>query len=132
MRVATTALLAGTLLTWSSSAYAQAGAQSSTSANSTTSAEANRAGAQASSSSAASTSTSARAAQNSADLGSGTSMNAALSKPIDAKKNKPGDPVFAKTTEPTKSQGKVALPKGTKLVGHITEAKARGNGESES
>jgi hypothetical protein len=130
MRVATTALLAGMLLTWSSSAHAQAGAQSSTSANSTTSAEANRSGAQASSNTAASTS--ARAAQNSADLGTGTSMNAALSQPIDAKKNRPGDPVYAKTTEPTKSQGKVVLPKGTKLVGHITEAKARASGESES
>ena len=130
MRVATTALLAGMLLTWSSSAHAQAGAQSSTSANSTTAAEANRSGAQASSNTAASTS--ARAAQNSADLGTGTSMNAALSQPIDAKKNRPGDPVYAKTTEPTKSQGKVVLPKGTKLVGHITEAKARASGESES
>jgi hypothetical protein len=130
MRVATTALLAGMLLTWSSSAHAQAGAQSSTSANSTTSAEANRSGAQASSNTAASTS--ARAVQNSADLGTGTSMNAALSQPIDAKKNRPGDPVYAKTTEPTKSQGKVVLPKGTKLVGHITEAKARASGESES
>jgi hypothetical protein len=130
MRVATTALLAGMLLTWSSSAHAQAGAQSSTSANSTTSAEANRSGAQASSNTAASTS--APAAQNSADLGTGTSMNAALSQPIDAKKNRPGDPVYAKTTEPTKSQGKVVLPKGTKLVGHITEAKARASGESES
>jgi hypothetical protein len=118
------------LLTWSSSAHAQAGAQSSTSANSTTSAEANRSGAQASSNTAASTS--APAAQNSADLGTGTSMNAALSQPIDAKKNRPGDPVYAKTTEPTKSQGKVVLPKGTKLVGHITEAKARASGESES
>ena len=59
-------------------------------------------------------------------------MNAALSQPIDAKKNRPGDPVYAKTTEPTKSQGKVVLPKGTKLVGHITEAKARASGESES
>jgi hypothetical protein len=130
MRVATTALLAGTLLTWSSSAQAQAGAQSSTSANTTTSAEAHRSGAQASSNTAASTT--ARAAQNSADFGTGTSMNAALSQPIDAKRNKPGDPVYAKTTEPTKSQGKVVLPKGTKLVGHITESKARANGESES
>jgi len=130
MRVATTALLAGTLLTWSSSAHAQAGAQSSASANSTTSAEANRSGAQASSNTAASTS--AHAAHNSAGIGTGTSMNAALSQPIDAKKNKPGDPVYAKTTEPAKSQGKVVLPKGTKLVGHITEAKARANGESDS
>jgi len=59
-------------------------------------------------------------------------MNAALSQPVDAKKNKPGDPVAARTTEATKSEGKVIIPKGTKLVGHVTEAKARTKGESES
>jgi len=59
-------------------------------------------------------------------------MNAALSQPVDAKKNKPGDPVTARTTEATKSEGKVIIPRGTKLVGHVTEAKARTKGESES
>jgi hypothetical protein len=59
-------------------------------------------------------------------------MNAELSQPVDAKKNKPGDAVTAKTTSATKSNGNVVIPKGTKLVGHIREAKARAKGESES
>jgi hypothetical protein len=59
-------------------------------------------------------------------------MNAALSQPVDAKKNKPGDPVTAKTTSATKSDGKVVIPKGTRLVGRVTETKARAKGESES
>jgi hypothetical protein len=59
-------------------------------------------------------------------------MNAVLTKPVDCKKNKPGDTVTGKTTENTKSDGEVVIPKGSKLVGHVTEAKARGKGESES
>src|SRR6476659_3448343 len=84
-----------------------------------------QAGAQASGKGAASSSASAQEGQNSASLSSGTAMNAALSQPIDAKKNKPGDAVTARTTEATKSEGKVVIPKGSKLVGHVTEAKAR-------
>ena len=38
----------------------------------------------------------------------------------------------ARTTEATKSEGKVVIPKGSKLVGHVTEAKARTKAESES
>jgi hypothetical protein len=59
-------------------------------------------------------------------------MNAALSQPVDAKKNKAGDPVTAKTTEATKSEGKVVIPKGSKLVGHVTECKQRSKEEKES
>jgi hypothetical protein len=59
-------------------------------------------------------------------------MNAALSQPVDAKKNKPGDAVTARTLEATKSEGKVVIPKGSKLVGHVTECKQRGKEEKES
>ena len=34
--------------------------------------------------------------------------------------------------ETVKSDGKVVIPKGTKLVGHVTQARARAKGESES
>jgi hypothetical protein len=51
---------------------------------------------------------------------------------VDAKKNKPGDPVTAKTTEATKSEGQVVIPKGSKLVGHVTECKQRSKEEKES
>jgi hypothetical protein len=59
-------------------------------------------------------------------------MNATLSQPVDAKRNKPGDQVTAKTTEAAKSEGKVVIPKGSKLVGHVTECKQRSKEEKES
>jgi hypothetical protein len=130
MKIATTALLTGALLSYNMPLHAQAGTQTNTSVTNSTSAQANRSGAQASSNTAAETS--AQAGQGAAHLPNGTSLSAALTQSVDAKKNKPGDPIAAKTTEPAKSGGQVVLPKGTKLVGHVTEAKARGKGESES
>jgi hypothetical protein len=59
-------------------------------------------------------------------------MNASLSQPVDARRNKPGDRVTAKTTEATKSEGKVVIPRGTKLIGHVTESKQRSKEEKES
>ena len=121
-------IFAGALFGYCASAGAQSQSSSSTSSN--TSAQADKSGAQVSNSNAASGS--ASAGNNSASLASGTAMNAELSQPVDAKKNKPGDAVTAKTTSATKSNGNVVIPKGTKLVGHIREAKARAKGESES
>jgi len=121
-------IFAGALFGYCASAGAQSQSSSSTSSN--TSAQADKSGAQVSNSNAASGS--ASAGNNSASLASGTAMNAELSQPVDAKKNKPGDAVTAKTTSATKSNGNVVMPKGTKLVGHIREAKARAKGESES
>ena len=62
----------------------------------------------------------------------GTSINASLSSPVDAKKAKEGDTVTARTTEEVKSHGNTVLPKGTKLVGHLTIASARSKGDAES
>jgi hypothetical protein len=45
---------------------------------------------------------------------------------------KVGDEVTAKTTENVKSGGQIAVPRGSKIVGHVTEAKARTKEESES
>src|SRR6266571_515192 len=73
-----------------------------------------------------------QAGPNGASLASGTAINATLNGSVDAKKNKPGDTVTARTAEAVKSDGKVVLPKGTKLIGHVTQAKARAKGESES
>jgi hypothetical protein len=120
------ALLAG------GSAYEQAGAQANAGASGSASTQEGTPSAQASGKGAASSSASAQAGQNSANLSSGTAVNAALSQPIDAKKNKPGDAVTARTTEATKSEGKVVIPKGSKLVGHVTETRARTKAESES
>ncbi|MCL4523739.1 MAG: hypothetical protein M1453_03305 [Acidobacteria bacterium] len=74
----------------------------------------------------------ASAGDASLDLASGTTLEAALTKSLDVKKNKVGDEVVAKVTRDVKSDGKVVLRKGSKLIGHVTEAKARGKGESES
>ena len=131
MRISTTVTLAAALLA-GNAAYRQAGAQANASAGSSASVQASKSGAQASGNSATSSSASAQAGQNSTNLSNGTTMNAALSQPVDAKKNKPGDPVTAKTTEAARSEGKVVIPKGSRLVGHVTEAKARTKGESGS
>lgn len=68
----------------------------------------------------------------SAALASGTTLQAALTKPVDAKKAKPGDQVTAKLTQDVKSNGQVVLHKGSKLTGHVTEAQARSKGQAES
>src|SRR5712671_3924983 len=105
------AIVVGTFFCLSAAAQAQTGAQ---------------AGAQSSSQ------TSVQVGQANASLASGTAFNAALSSPIDSKKCKPGDAVNAHTTEAVKSEGKTVIPKGSKLVGHVTQASARTKGESES
>jgi hypothetical protein len=57
-------------------------------------------------------------------LQAGSTVQAELTKPVDAKKNKVGDEVIAKTTHDVKSGGHVVIPKGSRLVGHVTEVKA--------
>src|SRR5712692_9040131 len=79
-----------------------------------------------------SNSASGQAGQNSISLSSGATVQATLSKPVDAKKNKEGDAVSARVTQDVKSEGKVIIPKGSHLIGHVTQAKARAKGESES
>jgi hypothetical protein len=64
--------------------------------------------------------------------GGNATTNAVLSGSLDSKKAKPGDPVTAKTTEQTTTADGVVIPKGTKLLGRVTEAKAAGKGEGES
>lgn len=130
MKVTFAVILGSMLVVSGSGVYAQGGAQASSSASSSASAQADKSGASASSNN--SGSTSAKAGQNSASLAGGTAMNAALSQPVDAKKNKPGDQVTAKTTDATKSDGKMVIPKGTKLIGHVTECKQRSKEEKES
>ena len=129
-------LAGGALLASGIAPHFQALGQTSASgsASSSTAVQANQSGGRASSATSASTSASAsaQAGQNSASLSSGTTVNAALSQPVDAKKNKPGDQVTARTTEAVKSDGKVIIPKGSKLVGHVTQCKPRSKDEKES
>jgi hypothetical protein len=63
---------------------------------------------------------------------SGTTINATLAKPVDSKKAKPGDEVVATTSQDVTANGKVVIRKGSKLIGHVTQAQARGEGNANS
>jgi len=65
-------------------------------------------------------------------LMNGSTMQAVLTKPVDTRRCKEGDQVFARTTSDVKSDGKVMIPKGTKLVGHVTQANAKTKDNAES
>ena len=63
---------------------------------------------------------------------SGINIPAVLSKSLDSKKNKEGDEVTAKTTADVLSQGQIIIPRNSKLIGHVTQARAKAKGESDS
>ena len=125
-------LVAGILFASVAAAQTQADAQAGAQAGTQASVQGGKAQAQGSGSASASSAASAQNGQTNASLGSGAAINAELTAPVDSKKAKPGDPVAARTTEPTKSNGKTVIPKGSKLVGHVTQASARAKGDSES
>jgi hypothetical protein len=70
--------------------------------------------------------------RNGASVAEGAAINAELTSSLDSKKVKIGDTVNARTTEDVKSAGKVILPKGSKVFGHVTQASARSKGEPQS
>jgi hypothetical protein len=77
--------------------------------------------------------TPAETASSEASLAGGTVINAELNSSIDSKKAKPGEQITAHTTEAVRStDGRAILPKGTKLIGHVTQASARSNGQGEA
>src|SRR5258708_28269437 len=126
------AIVVGTFLCVSAAAEVETGAQGGAQSSSEASVQAGQTQAQASGGASTSTAASAQNGQASGSVASGTAFNAALSSPVDSKKCKPGDAVNAHTTEAVKSEGKTVIPKGSKLVGHVTQASARAKGESES
>ncbi len=65
-------------------------------------------------------------------LSAGTTVRAVLAKSIDSRKCKPGGEVVATASEDVKSDGKVVVRKGSKLIGHVTEVKAKAEGEANS
>jgi hypothetical protein len=65
-------------------------------------------------------------------LANGSAIGAALAKPIDSRKMKPGDLVIARTVDASKLNGKTVIPSDAKLVGHVTQASARANGDADS
>src|SRR5260370_22256509 len=126
------AIVVGTFFCLGAAAQSQTGAQAGAQSSSQASVQAGQTRAQASGGASASTAASAQNGQASGSVASGTAFNAALSSPVDSKKCKPGDAVNAHTTEAVKSEGKTVIPKGAKLVGHVTQASTRAKGESES
>jgi len=121
-------------------AQSSADVQAGGSASQNTSASADKSGAQASSTGSAGAASQANVsgkhgnaqAASASQLQSGSTVQAELTKPVDVRKNKPGDEVIAKTTQDVKSDGKVVLPKGSKIVGKVTQAQARAKGQDES
>ncbi len=67
-----------------------------------------------------------------AGLDDGSILYAELSKTVDAKKAKTGDPVSAVLLADLLSHGKVVARRDSKLVGHVTEAQAHSKDTPES
>ena len=113
-------------------------AQAAGSASQSTSASADKSGAQASSQTDAKASHNASVAgengkaSTASQLAAGSTVQAELTKPVDVRKNKPGDEVVAKTTHDVKSDGHIVLPKGSKIIGRVTQAQPRAKGQDES
>ena len=107
-------LAIGMLGAWATAAQTMASGQAGASAQSQTAVQTNNSGAQASGNSSAATSSATSAAS------------------LDAKRSKPGDEVEVRTEEDIKQDGKVVLKRGTHLVGHVTQAQARANGQTQS
>ena len=124
MSKAVISILAGSLLAWGAAAQSAPPQQGQQEKKGTS--------AQASTQTSASASAQAGKTNASAGLAADTTIEAKLAKPVDARKHKPGDAVEARTTQDVKSDGQVVIPKNSKLLGRVTEAKARGEGQSES
>lgn len=125
--VRTTYCLAAAALIWSGSvALAQTTGQTSSGA-----AEANRTQASGQTTAGASAGTSANTKET-GSVAAGTALHAELSQPVDSKKARAGDPITAHTSEAVKTDRQVVIPKGTKLVGHVTRASARSKGDADS
>jgi hypothetical protein len=62
----------------------------------------------------------------------GVVMAAELSKSIDAKKAKAGEPVEAKVSVDLLAHGQIVIPRNTKIVGHITTVKAHAKDSPDS
>jgi hypothetical protein len=126
----------GMLGAWSTAAQTSASGQAAGSAQTQTSVQTRNSGAKVSGSGAASASSSASATSNpangSSSISDGTNIDATLATSLDAKRSKPGDEVEARAAQDVKQDGKVVLKKGTRLVGHVTQAQARAKGQTQS
>lgn len=129
MKMTSVTLALSIALTLSSAAVAQQsnGVQANASGNASTSASASRNGAQAGGRADAAGEVTTDVS--SASLAQDTELDATLSKPVDARKAKAGDEVTATANEDIKSNGQVAIKKGSKLVGRVISARPLSRGE---
>lgn len=129
----TLALIIAGSLAVSTAALAQQTVRGETSAQSQTAVSASRRGASVESATGARGGVTAERGANggaaAADLESASQLNATLERSVDARRAKPGDEVTAKTSEDFVTQGGVTIPRGTRLVGRVTEARAHGGGK---
>jgi fibronectin-binding autotransporter adhesin len=111
---------------------AQSGAQSGAQATAQTASTSEIHERQASASGSTTANASTQSSAGSAALTGGNAFNVALNNSVDSKNAKSGDTVIAHTTESVKHEGKVLIPKGAKLVGHVTQSSARAKGDANS
>jgi hypothetical protein len=117
----TSTMLLWAVLSLTADAFADGpAAQGGASTTSSTDVTANRNGASATNSSASTASAGTKHAQ--ADAAGSSEMSATLSKPVDARKAKPGDPVTATNDRDAKTADGTSIKQGSKLLGHVTKA----------
>jgi hypothetical protein len=126
----------GMLSAWTTAAHNSTSGQTGASAQTQIAAQANNSGAQVSGSGSAAmpsaTPVNANPENNSASISDGTKIDATLATSLDAKRSKPGDEVEARAANDVKQDGKVVLKRGTRLIGHVTQAQARVGGQTQS
>ena len=66
------------------------------------------------------------------NLRSGTQMSGQLENTLDARHAKAGDRVVLKTTQAIKQDGQVVVPKGSRLIGHVTDVQQRTKEDNQS
>lgn len=62
-------------------------------------------------------------------LSVGTAFNATLITPLDAEKNRAGDPVVAETTEAVTYERTLIFPAGTRILGHVVKSASVDRGD---
>jgi hypothetical protein len=132
MKKSITKSLLGVILLLSGLVWAQTSAQINGDVNSDASVQASQNKPQTSGSAAASSSVSTQSSGPNESLAAGTTFNTALVTSVDSRKAQAGSQVIARTTENLRAEGKTVLPKGTKLVGHVTKASSRAKGDADS
>jgi hypothetical protein len=82
--------------------------------------------------SAAAAHTDASASESAAAGANMRSVSGQLDGKLDAKTARPGDSVIVKTTDKMRMADGTEIPKGTRLMGHVTQVQAHGSGHTDS